>query len=54
MDSNNKVVVTVSVTGSMGDKETPYIPIAPREIAESAMEARKGRGSSGPYPCSRS
>lgn len=36
----NKLVVTVSVTGSIGDRSgNPAIPVTPREIAKSALEA---------------
>jgi len=38
MDSD-KVVVTVCVTGSFGDATNPVIPITPKQIAESALEA---------------
>jgi uncharacterized protein (DUF849 family) len=34
-----KVIVTVSVTGSFGDRTTPGLPITPEEIAESALES---------------
>lgn len=38
--SEQKVVVTESVTGSMGDRTgNPSLPITPQEIAESALEA---------------
>jgi len=36
-----RIVVTVSVTGSFGDRSTPGFPITPKEIAESALEASK-------------
>ena len=37
---DNKVVVTVAVTGSMGDKSRhPALPVTPQEIADSALEA---------------
>ncbi len=36
-----KVVVTVSVTGSFGDRSVPRLPITPEEIAESALEAQE-------------
>jgi uncharacterized protein (DUF849 family) len=41
MDSKNekKVVVTVAVTGAFGDRSVPFLPITPKEIAESALEA---------------
>jgi len=39
MDSE-KVVLTVSVTGSIGDRSAnPALPVTPKEIAESAVEA---------------
>ena len=38
MDSE-KVILTVSVTGSFGDATNPVIPITPKQIAESALEA---------------
>ena len=39
MDSN-KVVVTVCVIGGIGDRSSnPAIPVTPKEIAESAVEA---------------
>jgi uncharacterized protein (DUF849 family) len=34
-----KLIITVSVTGSFGDRSTPGLPITPIEIAESALEA---------------
>jgi uncharacterized protein (DUF849 family) len=34
-----KLIITVSVTGSFGDRSTPGLPITPKEIAESALEA---------------
>jgi len=37
--SEEKLVVTVSVTGGMGDINTPHIPITPKQIAQSAVEA---------------
>lgn len=41
MDSE-KVVLTVSVTGSIGDRSSnPALPVTPEEIAESAVEAGK-------------
>jgi uncharacterized protein (DUF849 family) len=41
MDSE-KVVLTVSVTGSIGDRSAnPALPVTPKEIAESAVEAGK-------------
>ena len=38
MDSD-KVILTVSVTGSFGDATNPVLPITPNQIAESALEA---------------
>ena len=43
--ADNKLVVTVSVTGSMGAADTPYLPVTPRQIAESAVEAGKAGAS---------
>ena len=37
--NSEKVVVTVSVTGAFGDATNPVIPVTPRQIAESAVEA---------------
>ena len=38
--SNDKTVITVSVTGSTGDRtQHPVLPCSPREIADSALEA---------------
>ncbi|MCF8033736.1 MAG: 3-keto-5-aminohexanoate cleavage protein [Desulfarculaceae bacterium] len=34
-----KIVVTVCVTGAFGDAGTPHIPITPEQIAQSAIEA---------------
>lgn len=34
-----KIVVTVSVTGAMGDIKTPNLPITPKQIAKSAVES---------------
>ena len=42
---SNKVVVTVPVTGSAGDRQTPFLPITPREIAESAVDVGKAGAS---------
>ncbi|RJX32561.1 MAG: 3-keto-5-aminohexanoate cleavage protein [Desulfarculus sp.] len=39
--SENKLVITCAITGAMGDRDTPHVPITPREIADSAFEARK-------------
>ncbi len=36
---SEKVVLTVAVTGSFGDRSIPGLPITPKEIAESALEA---------------
>lgn len=37
---NDKVVITVAVTGGIGDKSRhPQLPVSPKEIAESAVEA---------------
>ena len=36
-----KVVVTVSITGSFGDRSVPGLPITPKEIAESALQAHE-------------
>ncbi len=37
---NNKVVITVAVTGSIGDKSKhPALPVTPEEIADSALES---------------
>lgn len=36
----NKVIITAAVTGSIGDKSKhPALPVTPKEIAESALEA---------------
>lgn len=37
--NSGKVVVTVPVTGSFGDATNPVIPVTPKQIAESALEA---------------
>ncbi len=42
---SEKVIVTVPVTGSFGDRKTPFLPITPKEIAESALEAQKAGAS---------
>lgn len=39
--SNDKLVITCAVTGGMGDLNTPHVPISPKQIAESAVEAGK-------------
>ncbi|MDZ4064450.1 MAG: 3-keto-5-aminohexanoate cleavage protein, partial [Coriobacteriia bacterium] len=37
---SEKVVLTVSVTGSIGDRSSnPALPVTPKEIARSAVEA---------------
>ena len=37
---DNKVVITVAVTGAIGDKSrNPALPVTPKEIADSALEA---------------
>jgi len=37
---DNKVVVTVAVTGAIGDRSrNPALPVTPKEIADSALEA---------------
>jgi uncharacterized protein (DUF849 family) len=43
--SSNKLIVTVSVTGSFGDRKTPFLPITPKEIADSAVEAQRAGAS---------
>ncbi len=44
--SVNKVVITVAVTGSIGDKSKhPALPVSPQEIAASAIEACKAGAS---------
>ncbi len=44
--SANKVVITVAVTGSIGDKSKhPALPVSPPEIAASALEACKAGAS---------
>ncbi len=38
--ANQKVVITVAVTGGIGDRSRhPQLPVTPKEIAESALEA---------------
>lgn len=37
----SKVVVTASVTGAFGDRTVPFLPITPKEIADSALGAFK-------------
>jgi uncharacterized protein (DUF849 family) len=41
----DKIIVTVPVTGSFGDRNTPHLPITPKEIAESALDAQKAGAS---------
>jgi len=42
----NKVIITVAVTGSVGDKSKhPALPVTPKEIAESAIEAHSAGAS---------
>jgi len=37
---DNKVVITIAVTGAIGDKSKhPALPVTPKEIADSALEA---------------
>ena len=43
--NSDKVIVTVPVTGSFGDRNTPNLPITPKEIAESAVDAYKAGAS---------
>jgi len=43
---DNKVVITVAVTGSIGDRSNhPELPVTPKEIAESALEAHSAGAS---------
>jgi uncharacterized protein (DUF849 family) len=42
---SNKIVLTVAVTGSFGDRSTPGLPITPKEIAQSALEAHEAGAS---------
>ena len=39
--SDEKIIVTASITGGAGDFNTPHIPIAPQQIAQHAIEAGK-------------
>lgn len=39
--SKNKLVITCAITGAVGDRDTPNVPITPQEIADSAIEARQ-------------
>jgi uncharacterized protein (DUF849 family) len=41
----DRVIITVPVTGSFGDRNTPFLPITPKEIAESALEAHEAGAS---------
>lgn len=41
MGMKDKVVITVSVTGSFGDRSVQGLPITPEEIAESALKAHE-------------
>jgi len=44
--NDNKVIITVAVTGAMGDKSKhPTMPVSPKEIAESALEAHSAGAS---------
>ncbi|OPX36232.1 MAG: NADPH:quinone reductase [Desulfobacteraceae bacterium 4484_190.2] len=44
--NDNKVIVTVAVTGAVGDKSKhPALPVTPKEIAESAIEAHSAGAS---------
>jgi uncharacterized protein (DUF849 family) len=44
--SQERVVVTVSVTGSVGDRAgNPWLPVTPKEIAQSALEAHQAGAS---------
>jgi len=43
--NSDKIIVTVPVTGSAGDRNTPNLPITPKEIAESAVDANKAGAS---------
>ena len=40
-----KIIVTAPVTGSFGDRNTPFLPITPKEIAQSALDAHKAGAS---------
>ncbi|RJQ48434.1 MAG: hypothetical protein C4530_24755 [Desulfobacteraceae bacterium] len=39
--NDGKVIITVAVTGSFGDRKTHYLPITPEEIASSALGAHE-------------
>jgi uncharacterized protein (DUF849 family) len=42
----NKIIITVAVTGSVGDRSKhPALPVTPKEIAESAVEAHSSGAS---------
>ena len=41
LNAAGKTVVTVSVTGSFGDRSDAALPITPKEIAESVIEANR-------------
>ncbi|MCD6299583.1 MAG: 3-keto-5-aminohexanoate cleavage protein, partial [Dehalococcoidales bacterium] len=44
--NDNKVIATVAVTGAVGDKSKhPALPVTPKEIAESAIEAHSAGAS---------
>lgn len=43
--NSDKLVVTVSVTGGIGSGDTPNLPITPKQIADSAIEARQAGAS---------
>jgi len=43
--NSDKIIVTAPVTGSVGDHNTPNLPITPKEIAERAVEAHKAGAS---------
>ena len=42
---SEKVIITVPVTGSFGDRNTPFLPITPKEIADSAIDAHEAGAS---------
>ncbi len=43
---DNKVIITVAVTGAVGDKaKHPNLPVTPKEIAQSALEAHSAGAS---------
>jgi uncharacterized protein (DUF849 family) len=43
--SGRKLVVTVAVTGGIGDGDTPNLPVTPKQIADSAIEAGRAGAS---------